>query len=258
MMPFLNTPKSSPLKTAPIHLSATAWLLLGVILLSPWMAQAAQLPDFKATFDIRVLGFKIGQAHQKMQCDQGDCRLTSEAIPPDWAKAFINESALEEIRLQQTDKQFKWLEYKKFLTREYDDRTEHKTYTLVRRADIHKIEYVEKQTFWPEQTHLYDVISLAYGIQYQLLNNRSLTDFYLQDDKIQQKIQFTEQNQNERIDLPFAEALPTQRFAFHNDKIDAQLWVLPEMGFFPAKIVIFNKEEDRKIVLELNQKPATP
>jgi hypothetical protein len=230
--------------------------LFASALLIPFTSQAAQIPSFKATFDIWVLGFKIGQAHQEMNCQNGDCHLSSEAIPPAWAKAFINESAIEKIQLKQSDEDFKWLEYKKFLTREYDDRTEKKTYTLIRREDLDKVEYVEDKKFWPNQKQIYDVISMAYGIQYQVINQRPIDNIYLQDDKIQQKITFSTINESDEIDLPFEEAVQTKLFAFHNGKIEAELWLLPELNYFPARIVILNKDEDRKIELELNHKPT--
>jgi len=217
---------------------------------------AEQLPDFSASFDIRVLGFHIGEAHQEMTCEGKQCLLTSKAEPPGWARQFINESAIEKIRLQQTNDQLKWLQYKKFLTRYYDDKTIHKTYTLVRKENLNKVEYLEKNQFWPNQKHLYDVISMAYGIQFQVLNKKPLNNLYLQDDKIQQKMNFTANNEDDEIDLPFQDDAQTKLFAFHNGKIDAQLWLMPKLNYFPVRIIILNKEEDRKIELELNHKPT--
>lgn len=220
------------------------------------IAAAEQLPDFSASFDIRVLGFHIGEAHQEMTCEGKQCLLTSKAEPPGWARQFINESAIEKIRLQQTNDQLKWLQYKKFLTRYYDDKTIHKTYTLVRKENLNKVEYLEKNQFWPNQKHLYDVISMAYGIQFQVLNKKPLNNLYLQDDKIQQKMNFTANNEDDEIDLPFQDDAQTKLFAFHNGKIDAQLWLMPKLNYFPVRIIILNKEEDRKIELELNHKPT--
>jgi hypothetical protein len=97
---------------------------------------------------------------------------------------------------------------------------------------------------------------MAYGIQYQVINQRPIDNIYLQDDKIQQKITFSTINESDEIDLPFEEAVQTKLFAFHNGKIEAELWLLPELNYFPARIVILNKDEDRKIELELNHKPT--
>lgn len=218
--------------------------------------QAATLPSFSATFDVRVLGFKIGQAHQKMTCKAENCVIRSEAKPPKWARRFINESAVETIHIHQTESDFKWMKYQKHLTRHYDDKTIKKTFTLIRNEDENRVDYIEEEKTWPMQKDLYDVISLAYGIQFKVLNSQSLDNLYLQDDKVQQRFNFTQKNIEDEIEIPFEEEAQTRLFAFHNGKIDAELWLLPDLNYFPVRIIILNKEEDRKIELELNRKPT--
>lgn len=228
-------------------------LLFWVVCCFPLLSQAKSLPDFSASFDVRVLGFKVGQAHHRMQCHNSDCLLTSEAKPPKWAQRFINESAVEKIKLSQQLGEFKWLEYKKYLTRRYEDRTEEKTYTIIRDEANKRIVYQEKNKVWPVQTHVYDVISLAYAIQFRLINQQPLKDLFLQSDKSQQQITFKKQNLSDEIDLPIEDELQTKRFDFHNDKISAKLWLIPKMNYFPGQIEIENKENDRTIVLELDK-----
>lgn len=229
-------------------------ILLGLYLLSI-NAHAAQLLPFKATFDIRVFGFNVGEAVQSLSCQQQKCILKSEASPPKWAQRFINEAAKEQITLTQNDHEFKWLEYKKFLTRHYDDHTEHKTYTLVRDETKHQIHYLEGKKSWPSHKLVYDTISIAYAIQYRVLNHLPLNDLYLQDEKVQQKIHFDTQNQKDEIDLKFKDDLQTRRFEFHNAKMSAKLWLVPDINYFPGQIEIENKEKDRTITLELNRIP---
>lgn len=236
-----NTPRFMPLS---VFFALTLFMSL---------AQAKTLAPFDAKFDVRVLGFNVGTAYQSMKCQESQCVISSVAKPPSWARAFINESAIEKIRIVQTPNEFRWIEYKKHLTRHYDDRTEKKTYTLVRRSGVEQIEYLEKNKQWPAHSLVYDMISLAYGIQFQVLNKGDLNDFYLQDEKSQQRIQFSERFKKESIDLPYADDAQTLRFAFHNDKIAAKLWLIPERNYFPGRIEIENKDEDRTIVLELKQ-----
>lgn len=232
------------------------WIFsLATLLLMPIRTEAVTLPDFKATFDVKVLGFTVGQAHQQMQCHQAHCVLKSEAKPPKWARRFINESAVETVHLQQSDTEFKWMEYKKFLTRHYDDKTVQKTFTLVRNEAEDYIEFVETNRTWPMQKDVYDVISMAYAIQFKVLNQQPLDTLYLQDDKIQERFKFTQQNRKDEIDLDFEDEVQTRLFAFHNGKIDAKLWLMPDLNYFPVRIIILNKSEDRKIELELNRKP---
>lgn len=222
------------------------------------IAKSQPLPEFNANFDIWVMGFNIGEAQHKMTCKQQDCLLTSIAEPPGWVKPFINESSVEKIHIQQSDEDFKWLSYKKFLTRRKSGTTINKTETLVRDSELDQIRYIEEQVAWSNPKHVYDVISIAYGIQFLVLNQQPLTELYLQDTKGQQKLQFSTLAKTEKINLPFQNRAQTQRYRFHNDKIDAQLWLMPSLNYFPVKIIVLNKETDRKIELELNQKPNKP
>lgn len=234
-------------------------LLALLTLLATHSTQAATLKDFNATFDVRVFGFTIGEVTQKFKCSQDDqlCQLSSEAIPPKWAKRFINESAIEKIQLHQTEEHFTLLEYKKYLTREYDDRTENKTYTIQRETTPKaQLRYLEKDQTWPDQALAFDMISIAYAIQYQVLNQRPLDNFYLQDEKEQQAIVFTKSFVKDELEPDFADKpLTALRFEFSNAKIAAKLWLLPQEQYFPGKIEILNKEEDRRIILEINKRP---
>lgn len=241
------------------HFSLLKLLSLCAFIFVASATQAATLKNFSATFDVRVLGFTVGEITQTFECDQQShlCTLSSEAIPPSWAKRFINESAIEKIKLHQSEEQFTLLEYKKYLTREYDDRTEHKTFTIQRETEPKpQLRYLEKDTTWPNQALAFDVISLAYALQYQVLNKRPLTDFYLQDEKEQQAIQFSKTFVNDKLEPDYADdGITALRFEFSNAKIDAKLWLLPQYQYFPGKIEILNKEENRRIILEINKRP---
>lgn len=222
------------------------------------LSKGQSLPEFKAQFDIWVMGFNIGEAQHKMTCQQQDCLLTSVAEPPGWVKRFINESAVEKIKIKQSETDFKWLSYKKFLTRRKSGDTINKTETLVRNQANNQIEFIEEQRSWPNPEQVYDVISIAYGLQFLVLNEKPLDDIYLQDTKGQQKLRFSTLAKPETLDLPFNYRAKTQRYHFHNDKIDAKLWLMPSLNYFPVKMIVLNKDTDRKIELELNQKPRKP
>jgi len=97
---------------------------------------------------------------------------------------------------------------------------------------------------------------MAYGIQYRVLNRLPIDDLFFQDEKVQQKLNFTHQNIEEEIVVPFDDEAQTLFFAFHNGKIDVKLWLMPELNYFPVRLSILNKDEDRKIELELKRKPT--
>lgn len=218
------------------------------------------LRPFKASFNVLIFGTNIGSAKHQLTCQGKHCQLTSKASPPSWAQRFINESTVEVSDITQTPTDFQLDQYKKYLTRRYSDRTIHKTYTI-KREPLHKdFHYLEKNKTWPLQNHAFDMISMTYAVQYLVINHRPLTDLYLQDDKIQQKIQFSEQKIPTEIDLDFPNknsffesnpSLQARRFHFSNQKADVTIWLLPKYHFFPGRISVLNKTENRKIVLEL-------
>lgn len=225
------------------------------------LAENQPLKSFKASFDVRVLGFAIGEAFQEMQCHDQHCELKSKAVPPSWARRWINEEAIEVIQLNQSEEGLRLQEYKKYLTRHYDDKTIKKTYTIQRQQTNNRFQYLEGDKSFPLKDSAFDVISLAYAIQYHIINHLPLNDLYLQDEKIQQKLAFSQIAKDDSLYFEFAEdmgddgELSVKRFAFSNDKIAAKLWLIPSLNYFPGQIEIYNKTEDRTITLELNKKP---
>lgn len=244
-----------------------ALLLSSSILLSlSFSAYAERLQPFKAKFDVDVLGMTIGTLKQSLTCQpftQTDkklepsqkCTLKSIANPPKWAQRFINESSSEIIQLEQTKDSLTWQQYKKHLTRRYDDRVEKKIITLTRRDELQKIEFVEGQRIWPLQDNVFDEISIIYAIQHALNNKTDLHNFYLQGDKDQRKIKVEVKNRSASIDLPFADYVTTTLVYFNNSKMDAKVWFINNQNYFPGRIEINNKTEKRNIVLELKEKP---
>jgi len=248
--------------------SAFSILIFCLSILSGFATQAAQigtpLKPFKADFNVLVFGTAIGTAKHTFTC-QGKkpehCQLKSEAIPPSWARHFINEDAIEISDINQTQQDFQLEKYTKHLTRRYSDHTIHKTYTIQRDVQKKVFHYLEKNKTWPLQRHAFDTISMAYAVQYLVLNHRPLTDLYLQDDKSQAKVHFSEQNVKTEIDLDdfpnkssFFESNPSleaKRFHFENNQASVTLWLLPKYHYFPGRISVLDKKEDRKIVLEL-------
>ncbi|MBF6058256.1 MULTISPECIES: DUF3108 domain-containing protein [Thiomicrorhabdus] len=222
--------------------------------LIPALAQAQSIPPFNADFAVNAFGFNLGLAHQKMTCDKElNCTIESIAKPKGWISNFVDESSVESIALQQSDEGFQWLSYQKTTLK--NDKVA-KIETLKLDSDEERIEYVEKQRFWPQQDNAYDASSLAYAIQYWKLNNKPLEDFYLQDSKLQQKLTFNTIDQAVKLELPFQKKdVNALRYDFSSEQANIQLWLLPDYDYFPGKIRIENTEEDRVIVLTLAKPP---
>ncbi len=218
---------------------------------------AGTLPQFKASFYVEVMGFTLGQAKHNLTCSKKNtltqtCNLISTAEPSRFMRRFINESSVEKITFEQNSSNFYWLKYQKELTRRYSDRTEIKTTTLIRDEINQLIIFEEQQKQWRNKTNVFDEISIVYAIQHAMLNNLPLNNFYLQRDKDQTAVNIEINHKTRHIDLPFASFLKTTVVTFKNNNMEGTIWLLNNYNYFPAKIAIHNKENNKTITLELN------
>ncbi len=226
-------------------------------LLQPVLANPANQPlkNFNAIFDVYVFGFDIGDANHKLACNNSLCQLTSEAIPTKWARRWVNEEMLETIQLDQSNNNIMLLEYKQLITRHKNNETTKKTVTLRRDIENNQIKFIEEQKIFAAPLHAFDMISITYAIQYLVKNQQPISDLFLQDKDYQRKITFSESFKKDKISLNFAELIPTLHFAFSNEEVDAELWLIPELNYFPGKIKVHNKEKNRTVTLRLQNKP---
>lgn len=233
--------------------------IFSIILLTGWIqtAQAAQLPNFKATFDVTALGIVLGQAKQKMHCQNSECTLTSQAKPSGFAAAFFKDSSLETVKLHQDQNQFIWKSYHKVGTHFKNDHPVQKSIHLKLNAQQNKVICPEKAREWPLQPKLFDVVSIAYAIQHAKLNQLPLNHFTLQDSNFQDKLTLKSVHKDEYISLDFAEDyVDAVKYRFTSQHSEIELWLLPNFNYFPGKIRIVNKDE-KTISLSLSEPPET-
>jgi hypothetical protein len=228
--------------------------LLFCLMLPALTTQAHTLPaNFDANFAVYVLGFNIGTIKQQMRCHQQDCTLTNDASPPDWAKRFINESSFETIRLQLDGQNLTWLSYHKALTRRYDNETKQIDTHLIAQAD--QVVYPEKALTWPKPAHLFDMVSLAYALQFYAQQSSTLPAFVLQDDQRQQALNFTTQAKPSQTHLNYKSDMNARLYEWNTDDFEVKVWLIEELNLFPGRIEVLNKREDRRIRLSLEQPP---
>lgn len=244
-------------KTALKHPLPLLGILSCFFLLLPSTAIAKKIPNFDAEFKVKVFYFTVGSAYQSFHCQGEECVLRNQAKPPKWAQKYINESVKEQITIRQTEDVFSWQHYTKHLTRTYKDKPSRQIHTeLVREEE--QIKMVEKpDKFWPAREGAFDIVSFAYALQYAVLNRNSIRDFYIQDDKTQDKFKLKKKFDTEELDLPIEDEIETERFEFRNGKINAELWLAPKWDFFPVQIKVEDKEKDRTITLELSKLKLT-
>ncbi|MDR9499535.1 MAG: DUF3108 domain-containing protein [Hydrogenovibrio sp.] len=241
-------------------LSCRWHLMLGLVgLMMASQASAQPWPNFSATFDVKVMGFTIGEAHQSFYCVEQDCHLTSKAIPPDWAKAFINEETVEKIHLTYDAQTLTWQSYRQNLTRFYDNRILKRTTRMMRQDNPPRILSPDKDKVFPAKPYAFDQISLAYALAFYARQtdqtDRTLPPFVLQRDQKQTPIQMHKAFERKTIDLPFADNVSTLYFALLSDKIRIDLWLMPALDHFPVKVRLNDAEKDRTIELLLNKSP---
>ncbi len=236
------------------NLSKSLLAALSTLLLTLYStnSSAATLPNFSAVYYVNAFGVDLGKAKQSFNCQNSTCTLTSTAKPSGLAAMFFNDSSVETIKLTQTDSALKWLSYHKLGISVKNGKTIQKHTTLTLDETHQKILHTEKQKAWPIQANIYDLMSIVYAIQYNKLNNRPLTDLYVQDNNFQDKLTLTSADKAEQLEFEFSENwIDTLRYTFdsHNSKIE--LWLLPNHHYFPGKIRVTHKEEDRAITLNL-------
>lgn len=213
---------------------------------------ATTLPNFSAIYYVNAYGVDLGKVKQSFSCQNSDCTLISTAKPSGLAAIFFNDSSVETIKLIQTDDALKWLSYHKLGISEKDGKTIQKHTTLTLDESHQQIWHTEKQKAWPIQANIYDLMSIAYAIQYNKINNRRLTDLYVQDNNFQDKLTLTSADETEQLDVEFSENwIDTLRYTFDSHNAKIELWLLPNHHYFPGKIRVTHKEDDRAITLNL-------
>jgi len=215
-------------------------------------SSAATLPNFSAVYDVNAYGIDLGEAKQSFNCQNSDCTLISIAKPSGLAALFFKDSSVETIKLTQTDNEFKWLSYHKVGISEKDGEKIQKQTTLTLDETHGQIWHKEKQKAWPIQANIYDLMSIVYAIQYNKLNNRPLTDLYIQDNNFQDKLTLTSSDEVESLIFEFSEEwIDALRYTFDSQNSKIELWLLPNYHYFPGKIRVTHKEDDRAITLNL-------
>lgn len=210
--------------------------------------------SFEAEFAVRVMGFNIGTVYQNMKCEDENCVLTSEANPPRWARRFINESTLETIHLTINDQAFQWHRYHKDLERRYSDRTVNIEVDLIAQPEQDKIIFPQREREWPYSPYAYDLISLAYALQYYAKTD-SLPDFILQEEKQQTAVEFSRKNHATRTHLNYQSNADARLFEWTTPTLEVKVWLIESLDLFPGKIEVFNKEHNRRILLTLDRQP---
>ncbi len=254
-----NPPNISTLPNTPTRLKDCAFsksfvglLSAALFVLLPANSSAATLPNFSAVYAVNAFGIDLGKAKQNFNCQNSDCTLISTAKPSGLAAMFFKDSSIETIKLVQTENSLKWLSYHKLGISEKDGKQTQKHTTLTLDENLQQIWHREKNKAWPIQTNVYDLMSIAYAIQYNKLNNRPLTDFFVQDNNFQDKLTLKSADKAEQLEFEFSENwMDTVRYTFdsHNSKIE--LWLLPNHHYFPGKIRVTHKKDDRAITLNL-------
>ncbi len=234
-------------------------VLTGLVISLPMNASAAVIKDFKASFEVDAFDIKLGTSQQTFRCEQQNCTLTATASPSGIASWFLHEETEEIIHLQQTESGFAWQSYQK-ITRSTSEKGKIlKTVNFVKTDSMPvRVNYIEKERFWPIKPKLYDMVSIAYALQYAKLNKQPLNGFHLQDTNLQEAVDISDSNPIESLELADLETtVDAERFEFETSKAKIKVWLLPSYDYFPGRIDVYNIEKDKTITLLLEELPET-
>ncbi|MCF6253326.1 MAG: DUF3108 domain-containing protein [Thiomicrorhabdus sp.] len=221
---------------------------------------ANTLPNFKSSYYVNAFGVELGKATHQFNCQQENCTLISRAKPSGLAAMFFSDSSIETIQLKQTKNTLTWLSYHKLGISKKDGKKVQKHTTLKRDTENDQVVFIEKNRTWSAQPNTFDIMSIPYAIQYFKLNNRALKtlEFSIQDSNFQEKLSFTTIDQPENLSFKFSNrAFKALKYVFESQQFKMELWLLPKYQYFPAKIRLINKKEDKIITLNLAELPKT-
>jgi len=219
---------------------------------------ANTLPNFKTSYYVNAFGVELGKATHQFQCQQENCTLISRAKPSGIAAMFFSDSSIETSQLKQTNDHLTWLSYHKIGTHKKEGKAIKKHTTMKRDEASNQVIFIEKNRTWPIQENTFDIMSLAYAIQYFKLNNRPLETLklHIQDSNFQEKLTFKTVKQTDPLKFKFSNKhFKAVKYAFESQQFKIELWLLEDYQYFPSKIRLINKKEDKTITLNLAELP---
>lgn len=235
-------------------IALSTWLISFCLITMP-INSIAQAIDFEAKFNTRLMGIHVGTVSQNMSCIDGLCTLKNQAIPPGWAKLFINESSIETIKLHYHQDHLEWLHYHKELERRYSDRTKHITVDIKADREKDQIISVQEKLTWPYHPHAYDMISIVHALRFYVQQNQTIPALVLQEEREQNPVDFKVQNQKTTTHTGFKSDLSARYFEWDTQRQHIKIWLLEDYDMFPGRIDFYNKQHDRRVVLVLEQPP---
>ena len=230
---------------------------IGLAICLPLNVHAQPIPEFTATFNIHALSMKLGVSKHSLACQQTNCTLSAASKPQGLAKFFLNERSLETIKIQQTDSQFKWLAYEKKYGENLSEKGKFKTDAyFINPQNPNEIINPRRQKNWPIQPEIYDSISLAYAVQFNVLNEKALNQLFLQENKRQQPLILKKAFTKAPLTLDNGQTLPkAQLFEFKTLQSEVKIWLLPTYGYFPGRVDVYNIKKDKTLTLVLQEPP---
>ena len=235
----------------------SVFILLATALLCSKPAQAASINAFDAVYNVHALGMTLGVSKHRFRCEQTQCTLQAVSKPQGLAKLLINEQSEETIKLAQTQNTLRWLSYQKKYGPDLSNPSSLKTQTFYLSDQLpNQVYNPKRQKSWPVQPQLYDSISLAYAVQFNVLNKKPLNGFFLQDRKRQEAIKFIASFYEVDLTLDNGQTYSkTPLFEFQSLEADIKVWLLTEYDFFPARVDVYNRKQNKTVTLLLQEPP---
>jgi len=252
--PFQNSNKPA---YSSIKQSVSFSLALSLLAGTSFSVHAKTVPEFDATFNVHAIGIDLGESKHTFRCEENQCTLKAVSEPQGLARLLINESSQETIKLYQDDQRFEWQSYEKKAGKDLSDPSTLKTkYLYVDKRTPPQIVYPKKNRSWPVKDKLYDVVSLAYAVQYYLINQQPLINLHLQDYKYQESLSITRNPAVKELEFFDEESwAKAVQYEFTTSKAKVKIWLLPTYHYFPGRVDVYNIQKDKTITLLLQEPP---
>lgn len=238
------------------YFSTIFLVLVQFLIQSPALA----MQSFEAEYNTKVAGIKLGVVKHQMKCHSGLCELTNIAQPAKAIRWLVTESSVETIKLAPQKDYLKWLSHQINIERKKYNKTEQIQRNFYLDSQINKVISPEKNVEFKAQKYGYDMISIMYAMQFYMQNKQQIPNLYLQEDNKQTPVNFKIKYRKTKVNLGYQNKVDATYFEWETNNeagyISAKVWLIDNLNYFPGKIEIYNQDDNRKLILNLRNKPV--
>lgn len=203
---------------------------------------------FDATFNVYVIGIKVGEAKHSYSCDDNNCYLKTDTQANSFFKTFINENSVESNVF---DKNFNLLEYQQHIEREIDGKIKDIFIDLNLVED--KVIYKQQNKIWVLKRPSFTLTSLAYGLGVLTAKyGEKLPKIYIQTKEGQEQLVIGK-IEDKKIDIDYKNKLETIKYDLFSKKDGFNIYLAKSLSLFPVKVSFKERSKSYGVSIELKK-----